>query len=545
MRLRCALLGLLALVAFPAGSAAGDGLARCERSILGGSDAYFARRGAALARCVAKAARCPAAFASQATAADDPCLAAVAGRCQARLAAARRAGAQLEDVGARCTEPRPHGFGVPAVSFFDVDQGLAFDDIGAFCPQMAVRPEDAGDASRCQHAALACNDDAALVAAAPRAAALLARLGVALDDGGCLRASLCGNGQLDGGEECDDGSANSDTLPDACRTSCVEAFCGDGVVDTGEECDDGNQIDGDGCEGDCTLTQGVCGDGVVDAGEECDDGNQIDGDGCESDCTLTPGVCGDGVVDPGEECDDGPENSDTLPDHCRTDCSDPRCGDGVVDPGDGEECEPPGTLLCDADCQDRLPLGPLGGLVRVRATGAPAVAQADGTAAAPPEALAACQQAILRGTRRLFDRTRRPLERCVARLAHCFVGSDGGTDACLARATAPCQAVVAQRDALRAAAVGQTLSRCAAVSPVQLLDPAGGLGFARAAASCPFAAAGAPGAADVVDCAYRTVGCAAEAAVARVMPSAYGMLGETDLEPDTAFPCLTDPEAVE
>jgi len=443
MRLPYALLGLLALVAFPAGSAGGDALARCERSILGGSDAYFARRGAALARCVAKAARCPAAFASQATAADDPCLAAVAGRCQARLAAARRAGARLEGVGARCTEPRPHGFGVPAVSFFDVDEGLAFDDIGAFCPQMAVRPEDAGDASRCQRAALACNDDAALVAAAPRAADLLARLGLALDDGGCVRASLCGNGQLDDGEECDDGSANSDTLPD----------------------------------------------------------------------------------------------------HCRTDCSDPWCGDGVVDPGNGEECEPPGTLLCDADCQDSLPLGPLGGLlVRVRAAAAPAVAQADGTAA-PPEALAACQQAILRDARRLFDRTRRPLERCVARLAHCFVGPDGGSDACLAHATAPCQAVVAERDALRGAAVGRTLPRCAAVSPAQLLDPAGGLGFARTAASCPFPAAGTPSAADVVDCAYRTVACAAEAAVARVMPSAYGMLGGADLDPDAAFPCVTDPEA--
>jgi len=306
-----------------------------------------------------------------------------------------------------------------------------------------VRPEDAGDASRCQRAALACNDDAALVAAAPRAADLLARLGLALDDGGCVRASLCGNGQLDDGEECDDGSANSDTLPD----------------------------------------------------------------------------------------------------HCRTDCSDPWCGDGVVDPGNGEECEPPGTLLCDADCQDSLPLGPLGGLVRVRAAAAPAVAQADGTATAPPEALAACQQAILRGARRLFDRTRRPLERCVARLAHCFVGPDGGSDACLAHATAPCQAVVAERDALRGAAVGRTLPRCAAVSPAQLLDPAGGLGFARTAASCPFPAAGAPGAADVVDCAYRTVACAAEAAVARVMPSAYGMLGGADLDPDAAFPCVTDPEA--
>lgn len=29
-----------------------------------------------------------------------------------------------------------------------------------------------------------------------------------------------------------------------------------------------------------------CGNGVVDLSEHCDDGNQIDGDGCESDCTL-------------------------------------------------------------------------------------------------------------------------------------------------------------------------------------------------------------------------------------------------------------------
>src|SRR5204862_8211399 len=168
--------------------------------------------------------RGPATSAGRRRAPEGPRRPALAGRWQAGRAAARRAGARVEGVGARCTEARPDGFGVPAVSFFDVDEGLAFDDIGAFCPQMAVRPEDAGDASRCQRAALACNDDAALVAAAPRAADLLARLGVALDDGGCLRAGLCGNGQLDGGEECDDGSANSDTLPDHCRTDCSDPW---------------------------------------------------------------------------------------------------------------------------------------------------------------------------------------------------------------------------------------------------------------------------------------------------------------------------------
>jgi cysteine-rich repeat protein len=35
----------------------------------------------------------------------------------------------------------------------------------------------------------------------------------------------------------------------------------------------------------------VCGDGVTDVCEECDDGNNIDGDGCEADCTLPPSSC--------------------------------------------------------------------------------------------------------------------------------------------------------------------------------------------------------------------------------------------------------------
>ncbi|MFC1600135.1 DUF4215 domain-containing protein [Patescibacteria group bacterium] len=52
-------------------------------------------------------------------------------------------------------------------------------------------------------------------------------------------------------EKCDDGTNNSDTVADACRTTCVPAFCGDNVVDTGETCDDGNTVDGDGCPADC------------------------------------------------------------------------------------------------------------------------------------------------------------------------------------------------------------------------------------------------------------------------------------------------------
>jgi hypothetical protein len=59
----------------------------------------------------------------------------------------------------------------------------------------------------------------------------------------------CGNGELEGTEQCDDGTANSDTEPDACRTDCTEARCGDGVVDSGEQCDDAGGF----CAG-CSLT---------------------------------------------------------------------------------------------------------------------------------------------------------------------------------------------------------------------------------------------------------------------------------------------------
>jgi hypothetical protein len=53
----------------------------------------------------------------------------------------------------------------------------------------------------------------------------------------CTCEPVCGDGALQTGEECDDGPANSDTLPDACRTDCTSARCGDGVVDSGEACD--------------------------------------------------------------------------------------------------------------------------------------------------------------------------------------------------------------------------------------------------------------------------------------------------------------------
>jgi hypothetical protein len=66
---------------------------------------------------------------------------------------------------------------------------------------------------------------------------------------------LCGNGALDTGEDCDDGAANDDTKPNACRTDCTAAGCGDGVTDSGEACDLGaqNGTTGAACSATCTV----------------------------------------------------------------------------------------------------------------------------------------------------------------------------------------------------------------------------------------------------------------------------------------------------
>ena len=152
----------------------------------------------------------------------------------------------------------------------------------------------------------------------------------------CLRPT-CGDGIRDTGEECDEGTGNSDERPGACRSGCVAAHCGDGVEDEGEECDDGagNSDERPGaCRSSCLRAH--CGDGVEDEGEECDDGagnSDVLPDACRTSCS--PASCGDGVLDLGETCDDGPANSDVEANRCRSDCTPSRCGDGVRDAGEG------------------------------------------------------------------------------------------------------------------------------------------------------------------------------------------------------------------
>ena len=90
----------------------------------------------------------------------------------------------------------------------------------------------------------------------------------------------CGDGDLNGAEECDNGEANSDTEPDACRTACVEASCGDGVVDSNEDCEPEGPVP---CSSNCNFPEPVC-DGC--------EGNQV----CIDDPELPNqgnGVCAD------------------------------------------------------------------------------------------------------------------------------------------------------------------------------------------------------------------------------------------------------------
>ncbi len=218
--------------------------------------------------------------------------------------------------------------------------------------------------------------------------------GAPVSHGACRsNCTFCGDGLVNGGEECDDGNANDN---DDCSNNCTMG-CGNDIVNTGESCDgtaeapgvdctlpcrdmgsmdectccgdnilqgpsgetcDGSVFQGGApvshgaCRSDCTF----CGDGLINGGEQCDDGNAVDSDNCRNDCTNAR--CGDGVVDtqpPGvEECDDGNLNDN---DNCRNDCTNARCGDGVVDlqPPNVEQCDD-GNLIDNDGCTNACTL---------------------------------------------------------------------------------------------------------------------------------------------------------------------------------------------
>ena len=176
----------------------------------------------------------------------------------------------------------------------------------------------------------------------------------------CTPSAVCGNGIVEPGEVCDDGNLINN---DRCDNTCTRiAACGNGYIEIGEQCDDGNSVNGDGCDNTCTLTA-VCGNGIIEQGENCDDGNSVNGDGCTNSCTIQSGytcsgvpsvctpnaVCGNGIVEPGEVCDDGNlVNGDSCNNTCTVKAA---CGNGYVEIG--EQCDDGNSVNgdgCDNTC---------------------------------------------------------------------------------------------------------------------------------------------------------------------------------------------------
>ena len=163
--------------------------------------------------------------------------------------------------------------------------------------------------------------------------------------------------ELSGGDDCADGAP--EVNPGALEVcDGVDNNCADGVDEgtpaelgcvvnaicsglAGCSCSAGFERD----EGDACVDVDECASSTHDCDANAVCSNTSPGFGCECNefyegdgrtCVYT-GFCGDGFVQEGEECDDGVENSDLVPDACRSACALPVCGDLVVD--SGEECD--------------------------------------------------------------------------------------------------------------------------------------------------------------------------------------------------------------
>lgn len=172
---------------------------------------------------------------------------------------------------------------------------------------------------------------------------------------------VCGDGHTNTltGEVCDDGVLNGTLAsPNHCSATCQKVKCGNGVIEQGEQCDDGTDPDplignrnkaGARCNASCQIN--VCGDHDVLAGvEQCDSG-AVDTSDCDADCTKP--VCGDQHTNLAahETCDNGATNG-TAADPCDLFCHSRACGNGFLDVG--EECDPGAvginTATCNSDC---------------------------------------------------------------------------------------------------------------------------------------------------------------------------------------------------
>jgi hypothetical protein len=167
---------------------------------------------------------------------------------------------------------------------------------------------------------------------------------------------FCGNlvTEAGNGEICDGDDDAACVLE--CQGDCTCPVCGDGDIEGSEECDDGNTADGDCCSSTCTFEApgASCGDAsdtvcanpdTCDGAGTCDSNDEAPGTACgdasDTDCT-NPDTCdGSGACEindeaPGTACGDGSDTECANPDTCD--------GAGTCDSND----EAPGTACGDS-----------------------------------------------------------------------------------------------------------------------------------------------------------------------------------------------------
>lgn len=180
-----------------------------------------------------------------------------------------------------------------------------------------------------------------------------------VDANGCAPSQhdTDGDGVSDAADRCANTPAGATVDANGCTTTQAQTDSdGDGVLDPQDTCPntpaaETGDIDANGCG---PSERDTDGDGVVDANDHCPGtpaGTNVDATGCRvtngggggGGGGTTP-VCGNGAVESGEDCE--PPNTSTCDANCQTIAV---CGNSIVEAG--EQCDPPGTATCDANCQ--------------------------------------------------------------------------------------------------------------------------------------------------------------------------------------------------